>query len=696
LGATRIENGNLSDEVVVSSQDEFGTLTKSFNSMMSTLQKSIHKSNNAMNELQSLNQHLEDRVKERTARLELSQKIAQMGQWDCELGGRFIHISSEINTIFGFSDKRVITRHQLFKSIYLDDRMALINAYYKTIKHQIPFRLELRIVRPDGQIRFITISARVDLNNTTKMLFGIAQDISEHKRAEESARRALIEKTNAESANNAKSAFLANMSHEIRTPLTAIIGFSEMLLAKKQNNNDDKESLNTIFKNSKHLLQVINEILDFSKIESEKLDIEVLPIVLTEILSDLESVMKLNASIKEIDFKLVIDYPIPKIIHSDPTRLKQILFNLVNNAIKFTDQGYVQLSIGYNSTNSSIEFDIIDTGIGIERDKLNLLFTPFTQADSSTTRKHGGTGLGLYISKRLIEKLGGDIQIESIKDLGTKLHFKINAGEIDPSSLLRKPYKQQILQTSESRSVINQPLLGSILLVDDSPDNRKLVSALLSSHAVDIAQAENGKQAIEISLANEFDLILMDIQMPIMDGVEATKWLRSTGYKKPIIALTANAMKEEQERYLEAGCDDFLSKPIDQSIFFKILNKYIGASIQKPKTKNIEMNNDLVLLEKEFVDSLTERMELITNGFSQQDFELIKSESHKLKGIAGAYGYNEITASAGKIESAIKSSNPDIAKTELTVLIELCQNAIKLYTTKYALDYKIQQGEANG
>jgi PAS domain S-box-containing protein len=614
-----------------------------------------------------------------------------MGPWDYKIGSRYIEFSSAAKNIFGFPQDKQVTRYLILKSIFLDDREKLIKAYKFAVKLKKSFRMDLRITRSDNLIRHITVSARVDENNNENVLFGIVQDISEHKEAEESARRALIEKTNAESANKAKSAFLANMSHEIRTPLNAIIGFSEVLLLKCQGTNEDRDTLQTIHKNSKHLLQVINEILDFSKIESEMLSVEILPVDLIELLNDLESVMKLNASNKNIDFILNISYPIPSIIYSDPMRLKQILFNLTNNAIKFTEKGYVQINVACFPELNKIIFEVVDTGIGIEPENLKRLFVPFMQEDSSTTRKHGGTGLGLYISKQLTEMLEGNINIESIKGLGTKILFDVSTGDISNSSLIENsdniPVRSESIQMIPDHTMFS----GKVLLVDDSEDNRKLVKLLLSNTNIEIVTAENGKQAIETALKNEFDLVLMDIQMPVMDGVEATRWLRSTGYRQPIIALTANAMREEQEAYLEAGCVDFLSKPIERISFFNTINKYLTVT-DNSENQKYNPGDELQELKREFVAGLEKRITLISENCHSENYQYVKDECHKLKGIAGAYGYSEITNIAGDIEKAIKSEDFLLCDSTINKLIDYCQNIIKLESEMSSGDKNAQQG----
>lgn len=675
-GAERIAQGNLDELVKQASSDEFGTLTNSFNDMMLNLKKSIFKSNNAMDKLQELNKTLEDRVRERTARLELAQKIAHMGHLDYEFNQRFIEASKEIYSIFDIPLNERITRYRIFKSVFLDDRRELLQAYRTTIRQGKPFELELRIIRRNGEIRTINVNVQISSQKPSNYLFGIVQDITERKHAENSAQQALFDKVNAESANKAKSAFLANMSHEIRTPLTAIIGFAEELLRNRDNTDDLHDSLSTILNNGRHLLHVINEILDLSKIESDKLSVEKLQTNLLEVLEDVATTLRFQTESKGLKFAVNYHFPIPATIDTDPVRLKQILFNLTSNAIKFTETGHVFVNVAFTPEAERLSFTIVDTGIGIAQDKLKQLFMPFTQADSSTTRRFGGTGLGLYISKQLVEMLGGHIRIDSIPGLGTKVSFDISTGKTSQNNFVYE-IVASATKTSPTHSVKSDTTLqGKILLVDDSKDNQKLIKLLLSTTAIQAVTADNGKQAVELALSADFDLVLMDIQMPIMDGIEATKMLRAAGFRSPIIALTANAMREEQNLYLQIGCSDFLSKPINRDAFFDLLARYLDTQAPLQQVPdNIEAS--FHQLKQEFIANLPARLDLIMNAFQTNNYLAAANEAHKLKGIAGAYGYNNITETAGNIENLLRSERLEDIEHYLTLLFDQAQHAIK-------------------
>lgn len=382
----------------------------------------------------------------------------------------------------------------------------------------------------------------------------------------------------AEKANRAKSEFLANMSHEIRTPMTAILGYTELLAREgdiDQSSERRNEYLDTIRRNSEHLLVVINDILDLSKIESGNMTVEHIPCDVIQLLADVESLSRIRAGTAGNELEVVFDSAMPETVHTDPTRLRQILINLLGNAIKFTSEGRVTLRAQCISDASppKLRFDVIDTGIGMTAAQINTLFRPFAQADTSTTRRFGGTGLGLTISRRFAQMLGGDITIvDSIINQGTHIRLEIAAGSLDGVTMIEKPDTHECHPTStrESRGSADLDLSGiRVLLAEDGPDNQKLISHILNHAGADVTTVENGEMAVKTALdagASEhpFDVILMDMQMPVLDGYAATRRLRDGRYNDPIIALTANAMEGDRQKCIEAGCDDFATKPIDR------------------------------------------------------------------------------------------------------------------------------------
>lgn len=377
------------------------------------------------------------------------------------------------------------------------------------------------------------------------------------------------QKEAAESANHAKSQFLANMSHEIRTPLTAILGFAENLLEPGLDEHTRLGAVKTIVRNGEHLIQVINDILDISKIEAGRMDVERIRFSPVQLVSDVVSVMNARAVSKKLALQLCWDSAIPEVIESDPTRLRQILINLVGNAVKFTSQGTVQLRVRVDRDGPVPEMilSVTDTGIGMTPGQLERLFQPFTQADQSTTRQYGGTGLGLSISRSLAKMLGGDISVESELGQGSTFQIKISTGDLAGIRWLDDPNEGLEASTLPQDDQIE--LQGRILLAEDSPDNQLLISSFLAKRGADVTIVENGLLAREaawaaLQAADPFQVILMDMQMPVMDGYEATRSLRSAGYSGTIIALTANAMASDRQKCFDSGCDDFATKPIQR------------------------------------------------------------------------------------------------------------------------------------
>lgn len=390
-------------------------------------------------------------------------------------------------------------------------------------------------------------------------------------------------------ANLSKSLFLANMSHEIRTPLTAIIGFSEMLLDEDQDIVSQRNSVETILRNGKHQLNLINEILDLSKIEAHKLQLELISMSPFQLVTDTVAMVSNLAQAKNIAFEVSYNFPLPKQIHCDPTRLQQIVINLCSNAIKFTKEGKVELIVSFNAAQELINFAIIDTGIGLTNEQLKRLFGAFSQADASTTRKYGGTGLGLHISKRLAQMLGGNISVTSESGKGSRFDVVVATGKITDDQIV---HDLSAVQAQTQTRVITGNLVpklhGHILLAEDDHDNQCLISLLLCRAGLTVDLAENGQIAVNKALTNvnAYDLILMDMQMPVMGGGEATQALLQADYRSPIMALTSSVSKAEQAHFRAIGCAGVLAKPIDKQQFYQVLEKYCQSALElKPSIK---------------------------------------------------------------------------------------------------------------
>lgn len=375
----------------------------------------------------------------------------------------------------------------------------------------------------------------------------------------------------AERASQAKSAFLANMSHEIRTPLGAIMGFVDLLKESGLDHDEVANYLAIIDRNSHHLLRIIDDILDLTKVEAGKMVIENLEFSLIQFMADFSSLTGMKARENGIVFEFTASTLLPEFIISDPTRLRQILSNIVGNAVKFTEKGRVELAVSYDG--GHLEFRVMDTGRGISKEQRSSLFQAFSQADPSTTRKFGGTGLGLILTKNLSQALGGDfVLIES--EIGKGSTFAVNIQVKTPANVKLVPLKAvRIAPDSDIRINPNDiDLTGfDILLVEDSPDNQFLIQKMLGKTGAKITLANNGAEGVKFAQAHNYNVILMDIQMPVMDGHDAVRTLRSQNYSGPIIALTAHAMKEERERAIASGFSHFLTKPIHRKSLMELL-----------------------------------------------------------------------------------------------------------------------------
>ncbi len=405
----------------------------------------------------------------------------------------------------------------------------------------------------------------------------VFQDLTSLKATEDSFRKTLEEaRVAAERANSTKSQFLANMSHEIRTPLGAIMGFSELIKDPKLGRFEREEYISVIERNSEQLMRIVDDILDLSKVEAGMMLIENIQFSLQEALSEFSSLMEFKAQEKGIYFKSKATTPLPSTIICDPTRLRQILMNVVGNAIKFTDVGHVELRVGY--VEGHLDFEIEDTGRGISSEQEVHLFKAFTQADESTTRQYGGTGLGLSLTRNLAQALGGHFLLKKSEvGRGSVFAFHIKASALRDA----KVFSDLRFNSSPARPGTPAGELSEvrILLVEDSPDNQALISIFLNRAGARVDIASDGQQGVNMALAGEYELILMDVQMPIMDGFGAVKELRSKNYQKPIVALTAHAMKEERDRCLGAGFSDFISKPVNRDdLVNKILSHRLKAA----------------------------------------------------------------------------------------------------------------------
>ena len=459
---------------------------------------------------------------------------------------------------------------------------------------------QFRRIAKSGRERWIQASYNpiYDANGKVVRVVKYATDISHLKETEDALREAQLM---AQNANVAKSEFLANMSHEIRTPMTAILGFTDMLSQGLQSGEPTSELLTfveTIRKNGEQLLCVINDILDVSKIEAGKMLVESIATSPIKIVSDTIELMNVRAKSKGLSLEAVYETDMPSAVRTDPVRLRQILLNLVGNAIKFTERGKIAIRVSAEALSQTLRFDVADTGIGMTPEQSKGLFTAFVQADSSITRRYGGSGLGLQICKRLAELLGGDIELKSEIGKGSTFSFSIATGDLQDVPFLAKNEIQNFQDMSRknipkpvtpSSELIGEQLSGkTILVADDSVDNQRLIAFVLRKAGAKVTVVGNGRQAMELltvdggfdselAVPPPVDLFITDMQMPVLDGYSTVSMLRKKGGTIPVIALTANAMTDENSKCTLAGCDDYATKPIDRKMLIKKCVEWINV-----------------------------------------------------------------------------------------------------------------------
>ena len=486
-------------------------------------------------------------------------------------------------------------------------------------------------------------------------------------------------------ANQAKSTFLANMSHEIRTPLTAIIGFTEQILNSNLSLTEQKRLKQTIVRNSKHLQDLINEILDLSKIESGQLELEMTATSPVHINYEIESIISKRALDKNISFIVNNQFPLPSSIITDSVRLKQILINLCSNAIKFTSEGKVQLDTHFNTENNSISFSVTDTGIGLSDEEQEKIFNPFIQGDVTTTRKFGGTGLGLSISLLLARELGGTLECISEKGKGSHFIFTLPIGITGKIKMITNQETYEPIPDNSFDNIDVKQLEGNILLAEDVIDNQELISMYVRQTGAQLEVVDNGYDAINKALDKEYDLILMDMQMPRVDGIEAITTLRNCGYTRPIISLTANVLSSDQDKCMNAGADYFLAKPININAFYKMLNSYLKEKTSQPakeKEQNSTVTSGIARLTENFIAQLPVKISLVNEAIISEDWEQLDHTTHFLKGVGGSFGFPEITDSAGIVNDAVRENDFDNISELVNNLVDTCNNTVSSYKKK--------------
>ena len=514
-------------------------------------------------------------------------------------------------------------------------------------------------------------------------------------------------KEEAEAANRAKSEFLANMSHEIRTPMNAILGFTELL--KRGYSKSERESsryLDTIHSSGRHLLTLINDILDLSKVEAGHVDLQIDAcrphVVAQQVIAELS----VKAREKGIGLALCADTPVPETIASDASRMRQVLLNLVGNAIKFTENGGVTVAL--NCTGRQYSLEVRDTGIGIATERVEAMFEPFTQADVSITRRFGGTGLGLAISRKLAQALGGDLTASSTPGLGTTLKFTCTTGPLTNTRMLTP---LQVLAAPVVADPTAKPRwripAARVLIVDDSAETRELVALVLTDQGLWVEQAENGQVALDRVEATGFDLIMLDMSMPVMDGYTAVRLLRERGVTAPVVAFSANAMKGYEEEVLAAGCNTCLTKPVDIDMMLECVAGLLGgerlaaesmpvrpfaAAASSPMPLGTELplhvpawtpihsrfadHPRLSPIVGKFAGRFRERLDQARGALTGSDFDELGRFGHWLAGSAGMMGYDGLTTPARELEALARSGDAAGSGTALARLEGMCERLV--------------------
>lgn len=801
VGTEELGKGNLDYKVGTDSKDEIGQLSRAFDKMTEDLKRtttSIDELNKEIAERKEVEKALkkrthelkryheqlskyakdlnstvvklknevkerklaEEELRESEARLRAILETAVEGIITINLEGLVESFNPAAEKIFGYKASEVIGRkvNMLQPEPIRNEHDTYIQNYLRTgEKKIIGIGREVQGVKKDGTIFPLHLSVS-EVSVGDRILFtGILRDITELKQAEENLRKATQE---AEAANLAKSNFLASMSHEIRTPMNAIIGMAD-LLWETSLTPEQKEYVQTFQSAGENLLNIINDILDISKVEAGYLELEATDFGIVELVDKTCQALSFRAYEKRLNLSWNIMPDVPAQLVGDPVRLRQILTNLIGNAIKFTEKGEVlvevmiadwglrnaELKKGLNSRSeipgpdhiadrtragrdpkSKIEllFSVTDTGIGIPPEQTEAVFDIFTQADSSTTRKYGGTGLGLAISKRFVELMGGRIWVESPVDFGLGIaDYGIENGKSEirnnrQSSIVNRQSKagpgsaffftaKFKVSTDIKKEVYRPEIVPAetldlrplrILLVEDSEDNRLLIQSYLKKTPYSLDIAENGEIAVEKFKSGKYDLVLMDMQMPVLDGYDATKAIRKWESSEiriphsafrgvPIIALTAHATKEDEQKSLDAGCTAHLTKPIKKNILMQAIYKY--ANIKKDLTPVqdigttkeekiiVHVDAELKDLIPGFLNNRRKDIRILETAIEKDDYETIRKLGHSMKGSGGGYGFNTITDIGRSLENAAKEKNDEEIRKWVGKLLNYLQSVEVVY-----------------
>jgi PAS domain S-box-containing protein len=613
------------------------------------------------------------------ARFRAVSEAAPLGIFVTDTHGHFIYTNHQLQEIIGLEGESTLGS-KWTTAIHSEDRVRVATRWSSAISSNTPFEESCRFVKPSGDITWCRLKAAIiNSADTVSGWVGIVEDITDSHYFQQE----LVEaKQKAEAAMHAKSQFLANMSHEMRTPLTAIMGFAESMLQDVDHAPQERHCLQVIVNNGNHLFEVINDILDLSKLDAGAMTIEENTFELIGMMEEVRSMFAPRIAEKALSFSVHYEWPLPRWIKSDELRLKQIVINLLSNSIKFTEKGWIEVRVAFEARDNQVSITVTDSGIGMTLEQKAKLFQPFSQANESITRKYGGTGLGLTISRRLAHALEGDITVTSEPGRGSTFKVFIHP-EIVTTEILKEAPDQP-----DSSALVNPALpprlQGRVLFADDAVDNRKLVEHLLKKVGISPLLVEDGNEAIKAVLSQPFDLVLLDIQMPNLDGLSAARTMRLAGIKAPIVALSAGTMTSDVLQSVEAGCSMHMGKPFTSQAFFEMLARFLplaeprGADsaetvmkkVVKAAADTVIVDAEMIPLLSDFIDRLPTRVEDLKVAFQENKPEKVQLFAHRLKGSAGLYGFPELAKLSATLENDSKANNQPQAE---QLFREICE-----------------------